>query len=338
MKQNHKKFIISRTDAIGDVVLTLPLAGILKQEYPDCYIYFLGQKYTKPIVECCKHIDSFLDWTDIKKLPYKKQVDFFKNLSANQIIHVFPKKEIAKLSKDAKIPIRTGTRNRLYHWFYCNDLIKLSRKKSNLHEAQLNTILLNKLQKQNIYTKEEISSFYGLENIKPLSTDLQQYIKKDKINLILHPKSKGSGREWGLENYANLIKILNPEKYNIILTGTEDEGNLFRELLVFPYPFVQDLSGKLSLEELIVLIYLSDALVACGTGPLHIAAALNKLAIGIYPPIRPIHAGRWAPIGKNAHILTLEKNCNQCRKTSDCQCIRSIKAEDVLKIISVKII
>ncbi|MDR0603875.1 MAG: hypothetical protein LBG80_06185 [Bacteroidales bacterium] len=94
------------------------------------------------------------------------------------------------------------------------------------------------------------------------------------------------------------------------------------------------MSGKLSLQELICLINAADALVACSTGPLHIAAALNKLTIGIYSPIRPMHPGRWAPLGKNVHVLALDKKCNICRKTLDCQCIRSITPQQVINILS----
>ena len=332
--QNSKIFIISRTDAIGDVVLTLPLTGMLKQKYPHCRIYFLGQNYTKPIVECCKYVDKFLNWTEIQQFPYKEQVSFLKGLSADEIIHVFPVKEVAKLGKSAKIPVRTGTKNRFFHWFYCNSLVKLSRKNSNLHESQLNVILLQNRLNQKVPTHEEIRSFYGLEHTKPLPEHLHKYIDNERINIILHPKSKGSAREWGLENYANLLKMLPQEKYNILLTGTEEEGKLYREMLVFPYPFVNDLSGKLPLEELISLIYSADILVACSTGPLHIAAALGKLTIGIYPPIPPMHPQRWSPIGENAHYLVADKKCNQCRKSADCQCIRSIKAEEIVEIIS----
>jgi ADP-heptose:LPS heptosyltransferase len=332
MRKNHEVFIISRTDNIGDVILTLPMTGVLKQKYPDCYIYFLGQQYTKPIIECCRHVDRFLNWTEIKKLPFNEQVVFFESLSADEIIHVYPVKEIAQLSKAAKIPIRTATRNRFYHWLYCNRLIKLSRRNSNLHEAQLNLKLLSEIQTDNM-DLNDISSFYGFQPINPLNKDLQRYIIPHKINLILHPQSKGSAREWGLENYADLIKSLPQEKYNILLTGTEEEGLHYRKMLVFPYPFVHDLSGQLSLQELISLINAVDALVACSTGPLHIAASLNKLAIGIYPPIRPMHPGRWSPVGKNVHVLVLDKECNQCRKTLDCQCIRSIKSEQVIEIL-----
>jgi ADP-heptose:LPS heptosyltransferase len=214
LKNNKITFIISRTDSIGDVVLTLPVAGFLKQQYPDSYIYFLGQTYTQPVVEMSKNIDEFLDWSKIKKNSLKEQILFFKNLSADEIIHVFPSKAISKLAQKAKIPVRIGTRNRWYHWFYCNKLVKLSRKKSNLHEAQLNLKLLSD---KEIPTLKEINSFYKVKDFEPLTDNLQKYIASDKINLILHPKSKGSAREWGLENYAKLIELLPQEKYNILL-------------------------------------------------------------------------------------------------------------------------
>jgi ADP-heptose:LPS heptosyltransferase len=51
-KSDPKKIVISRTDSIGDVVLTLPLAGILKEKYPKAKIIFLGNTYTKPIIKC----------------------------------------------------------------------------------------------------------------------------------------------------------------------------------------------------------------------------------------------------------------------------------------------
>ena len=293
----------------------------------------LFRSYTQPVVECCNTVDAFLDWSEIKKKSFKEQIMFFQSLSADEIIHVFPVKEIAKLTKKVKIPIRTGTQNRWYHWLYCNKLIKLSRRKSNLHEAQLNCKLLSDFSKKEVPSLEELYSFFGTKLIEELPNELQQYIAPDKINLILHPKSKGSAREWGLENYAELIKIVPQDKYNILLTGTEDEGLLFRKMLTTPFPFVHDLSGKISLKELISLIYAADALVACSTGPLHIAAMLNKLTIGIYPPIKPMHPERWSPIGENIHVLVLDKECNQCRKSTDCECIRSILPVQVLEML-----
>lgn len=82
------------------------------------------------------------------------------------------------------------------------------------------------------------------------------------------------------------------------------------------------------------LINTCDALVAASTGTLHIAAALGKLAIGLFPSIRPMDAGRWAPIGKNAMALHQNKNCNLCKhQPENCNCIQSISPHQVIDIL-----
>jgi heptosyltransferase III len=70
-------------------------------------------------------------------------------------------------------------------------------------------------------------------------------------------------------------------------------------------------------------------LVACSTGPLHIAAALGKKAIGIFPPIRPMHPQRWQPVGVQAQTLCVSKLCEACRKNMQCACIQEITPSQV---------
>src|SRR5210317_1039145 len=113
-----QKIIISRTDSIGDVVLTLPVAGMLKKTQPDCELFFLGRSYTRDVIRACEHIDTFLDWDEISC--DQDPVTRIRSLGADIIIHVFPRKEIANLAKQAGIPVRIGTTNRLYHWKTCN--------------------------------------------------------------------------------------------------------------------------------------------------------------------------------------------------------------------------
>jgi ADP-heptose:LPS heptosyltransferase len=93
---------------------------------------------------------------------------------------------------------------------------------------------------------------------------------------------------------------------------------------------VTDLTGRFSLDEFIAFLSGIDAIVAASTGPLHIAAALGTQAIGIYPPIRPMHPGRWAPIGDRTEVLVKSvTECNDCRKKLDCHCMREINANQV---------
>ncbi|OQX80974.1 MAG: glycosyl transferase family 9 [Bacteroidetes bacterium 4484_249] len=323
------KIIISRTDSIGDVILTLPVAGVLKKAHPQAEIVFLAKKYTREIVESSENVDLFLDWDDIQNNEKSNQITKFKDIQADVIIHVFPVKEIAYLAKEANIPIRIGTTGRLYHYFTCNKLIPVSRRRSDLHEAQLNLKLLSPIINKTDFSLNELPDYYGFKKIEPLNDSILKLISKDKFNLVLHPKSKGSAREWGLKNFARLIEILPKDNFEIFISGTKEEGELIKNDILDKYPQVTDLTGKLTLKELISFINEIDGLVAASTGPLHIAAALGKHALGIYPPIKPMHPGRWAPLGKNADYFVIDKNCNKCRKLDKCECIESIKPEDV---------
>jgi len=321
-------FIISRTDAIGDVVLTLPVAGVLRSLYPDARILFLGRSYTKDIIAACGHIDGFLNWDEWRVMPVKEAAMAMAATGADCIIHVFPDKAIARVAKKARIAERIGTTNRIYHWRYCNVLVRLSRRNSPYHEAQLNLRLLSPLGGRNTYSLEEIGGYYGLTRLAPLPPEVEELLDPERFNLILQPKSRGSAREWGLGNFQRLVGLLPGERYKVFVSGTAAEGKLLAPLLE-EYPFITDLTGRLTLGQLMTFISKADGLIAASTGPLHLAAALGIHALGIYPPIRPMHPGRWAPVGPRARVFVKAGECSNCRAGGDCSCIREIPPEEL---------
>lgn len=321
--------IISRTDSIGDVVLTLPIAGLLKKKYADATISFLGRSYTEPVINLSNHIDRFLNWDEIENLNKAERVKFLRGLNADWIIHIFPNKKLCRDAKIAGIKNRVGTSHRPYHWTTCNRLVSFTRKKSDLHEAQLNCKLLSPLD-ISVPQLNDLHTYYGFRQPNAGYDKVISLLDKKRKNIVLHPKSKGSAREWGLENFEKLIRILPTEKYKIFISGTSAEGELMNDLLNRHEEKITDLTGILNLDEFITFLSMTDAIVAASTGPLHIAAALGKMAIGIYPPIRPMHSGRWAPLGIKTEVLVKETaKCNDCRKTMDCHCIREITPKQV---------
>lgn len=326
---NGKRVLLSRTDSIGDVVLSLPVAGVIKELYPECTVIFLGKTYTRTLIEHCTNIDEFANWDELSVLDPAGRAEAFRDIRADVIIHIFPVKEIAIAARHAEIKTRLGTTNRLWHWYTCNLLTRLSRRNSSLHEAQLNLKLLIPFGAITTYPMREIPAYYGIQ-VKELPTpEINKLIKPELFNLIIHPGSKGSAREWSVSNFSKLIDLLPADRFNIFITGTKEEGESVNDQLIKPYKHIHDLTGRLTLHELISFIAVADGIVACSTGPLHIAAALGKYAIGLFPPIRPMHPGRWAPAGTNASVLVLDKKCSKCRKNKDCECIRSITPEQV---------
>ncbi|MBA2613749.1 MAG: glycosyltransferase family 9 protein [Bacteroidetes bacterium] len=310
------------------------MAGFIKKNFPDCKVLFLGRSYTKDIIVLSEHVDEFINYDELEKLSAQERIDKLKKINGDVFLHVFPKKEIAQLAKQAGIPLRAGTTNRIYHWLTCNKLIKLSRKNSNLHEAQLNFKLLEFLNIETSVSLNEISSYYGFSKVPKLDDEFKKWIDPTKINIILHPKSKGSAREWGIDNFEKLVALLSKDKYKIFVSGTEQEGKLMPEFL--KNENITDLTGKLSLQQFIAFINSCQVLVAASTGPLHIAAALNKKAIGLFVPKRPIHPGRWMPIGKNAHFVVFDKECADCKSGKDCNCISKINPKQIVDLLELK--
>jgi heptosyltransferase-3 len=323
--------LVSRTDSIGDVVLTLPLCGWIKEQYPSCHLIFLGRTYTKAVVDCCIHVDAFLNWDDLLLLPAAKQKQMLAPLKIDVIIHVFPVRKIAAMAYQAGIPKRIGTSSRLYHLLYCNALVPLNRKNSGLHEAWLNLLLLKGLGKLPLPTNEQLYRFSGLHCIPSVNKEIQEMIHSTKINLILHPGSKGSARDWPLSKYLDLINSLPSSQYAIFISGTKEDQLCLKPWTDTLPAHVHNISGRFSLSEFIAFINQCDGLIAASTGPLHLAASLGKIAIGLYPPIRPMDPGRWAPIGPYASFVVLDKKCVDCRNTpAACACMRDLEVSAVL--------
>ncbi|MFM7022391.1 MAG: glycosyltransferase family 9 protein [Flavobacteriales bacterium] len=324
-----KKIIISRTDSIGDVMLTLPMVGYLRKQFPRATIVFLGRAYTIPVLKCCLHIDDVIDFDELQSMDRDQQVEEIKKQKADVFIHVFPKKDLAHVARKADIKYRIGTSHRFYHWVSCTHPVAFSRKNSDLHEAQLNFKLLAPLGISIVPTLADLAGFYGFVVQGELSKGLVLSVTKKKV--VLHPKSQGSAVEWGIENFEKLAELLLSEGFQVIITGTANEKASIAGSSLFRHPGVIDVMGKLDLRELMVLINHCDAMVAASTGPLHIAAALGKRAVGIYSERKPIHPGRWCPVGENTIVFS--KNKIGASDNELDALIKEIKPGDVLKVL-----
>lgn len=347
-KYGISHILISRVDAIGDVILTLPLLGLLKKMHPNLKISFLGRTYTESILAACVHVDAFVNWDKLSGLAPNAQAQALAQLGCDAVLHVFPQRQVVKAARLARIPLRLGTANRIYHWRGCNRLTFLGRAKSPWHEAQLNVLLAQQLgllpALVSMPSLSELAQHYGLV-VEPIwrggvqralanKLGLQTQVGEDVApSIILHPGSRGSARDWPLSHFVSLAESLLSVGVQVLVTGTEQEGQSFRtELAPIFAQGAKDVTGKLSLTELLRLIASCDGLVAASTGPLHMAAALGKRAVGIYPPVRPMHAGRWGPVGLQAEALSAGwPDCTGCQAGQLCACVQDVRPEQVFK-------
>lgn len=293
--------LITRVDAIGDVVLTLPLCGYLKQIRPETRITILARNYTKAVIDASDSVDGFIDYDAIFALPEKEQIAQIEQHKFDAILHLITQKDISNLARKAGIPIRIGTISRPYHWRDCNRLIWLRRKVSDEHEAVLHFRLLKPLGIKEV--PAELWRYYQMNKLATLPAEFSELLNTDKFTIILHPKSNKNALEWDLQRFSELIDLLDKKRYRIFITGSKKEQDELKPWIYTLRRHVIDLTGQLPLDQLITFIKHTDGLLAASTGPLHLAAALGINTLGLYPNFRPKHGGRWGPIGPKADYV-----------------------------------
>lgn len=314
------RIIVSRTDSIGDVALTLPLCRWIRETFPHTTLVFLCKAYTEPVVACFQPVDSIITLEHLALLDVEARNNA---LNADMILHVFPNITIAKWAKIAGIPYRIGTSHRWFHFLYCNYRLSFSRKTSPLHEAILNFQLLKPM---------GLKSLPDWEEIKDVGLVFQpkgNYVFPFNHYLIIHPKSQGSAMEYPLDKYRELAVALVDAGYQVLITGTQKE----RELVEGCFDGIQgihNVMGHFSLPEFISLIDQSEGVIACSTGPLHLAGSMNRKALGLFSPRKPIHPGRWKPLGLQSTPIVYDEACVRCQGGNVCNCIQNISVESII--------
>ena len=330
-----KNILIVRNDSIGDVVLSLPLAGFIKKQYPDCRVTFLLRNYTKDIANDHSNIDDVIILKeDNEKIPVWKNVNQLKKGLFDTSIIVYPTFITALIIFLARVKFRVGSGYRWYSFLF-NKKVFEHRKYAEKHELEYNVSLLKvfgiegDISTINVPFDININKT-SMEKVNNTLTDSR--VEFEKKTIIVHPGSGGSAIDLPIEKFSQLVKNLSLlNDVNIIITGNENEKNICETISTNTNAI--DLSGKFNLSEIICLISLSNIFISNSTGPLHIAAALGKSVIGFYPKIRACSPERWGPYTQKKVIFTPEIECNDCTR-EQCErlnCMNSIDIDKVTK-------
>lgn len=335
-----KNILIIRTDRIGDVVLSLPLARIIKQHYPKTKVTFLVRSYTKALVENNHFIDEVLILKEEStKILLAENVKQLKQKNFDTAIVVYPTFKIALITFLSGIKYRVGSGYRVYSFLF-NQKVYEHRKDAVKHELEYNLSLLSQLGINHIGGTNNVS--FDLDVNNRSLNKVERLLGSLGINnkekfVIIHPGSGGSAVDLPIEKFSELIKLLSEKKVKIVLTGSESEKEICNKLVL--NEFVFNLAGQLNLEELIALISKCSVLVANSTGPIHIAAALDKYTFGFYPKVKVCSAKRWGPYTEKKFIYEPEIECNNCtvEQCVELNCMNSINVvrvyNDLIKVL-----
>ncbi|MFQ5627243.1 MAG: glycosyltransferase family 9 protein [bacterium] len=340
-----KKILILRTDRLGDVILSTPVASAIKKRFPKSKITFLVRQYTQQLVENCADIDEAISietfFNDKQKLSIQKLARFLRRQQFDMAIHLFPRPGLALATFLARIPVRVGMGYRFYSLLF-NRRQYEHRKNAVFHEVEYNLRLLNPVE---IFEKKAAFDFRLDQNARE---KIDRIFKSSGICetqqiVILHPGSGGSSRNWPLSNFARLAQKLIEEKNALIIfTGTAEEKPETDWLAAKAGMKPMSLAGRLNLIELAALLKRADIFVANSTGPLHLAVAMGTEVVAFYPPITACRPERWGPYGRrNDVLMSREAECYDCRNAKTnlvCACMEKISVQEAYEKVCEKLV
>ncbi|RJP65858.1 MAG: lipopolysaccharide heptosyltransferase family protein [Ignavibacteriales bacterium] len=328
-----RNILVIRIDRIGDVVLTLPIAGIIKKKFPYCKVSFLTRNYTRPLIENQPFVDNALTLIEENgKIPLLKNIRLIKSLGFDSCLVVYPTFKISLITFLSGIKNRIGTGYRWYSFLFTHKNYE-HRKEAVKHELEYNINLLKFIGIENNFSRKNISFDLKVNSNAELKTEqlLSDFqICKEKPMVIVHPGSGGSAVDLPFARMKELVlQMAQDLDVDIVLTGTKTEKELCEKLKIDMK--VTNMAGKLELNELIALISKCNLLIANSTGPIHIAAALGKNVIGFYPKVKVCSPLRWGPYTEKSVVFQPEINCNDCT-VSQCEKLNCMDSINIKKV------
>jgi len=339
------KILLFKIGAIGDTLMTTPLIRQLRKNFKNATIDYLIGKHSYRVLEGNKHLDNIIKFDEkiFFEKDFKEWIKLIFKIRKRDydVIFVLDKHWIFNLTAFLfEIKKRIGFDRCGEGKFLTYKVPYFGRK----HEIFYYLSLLRGLGIEPNYEDWEMEIFLNENDLEFAEKFWNENNLNDKVVVGICPggaRNIGIGdddlRRWDIEKYKELIKKLKERGFEVLLIG----GNTDKEIEEAILKEVKCISaiGKTSLKESAALLKKCDVVVCNDSGPMHLAAAVNKKVVSIFGPTHPCEK---APLHKESRYIWKQIGCNPCydlwgRYPNPCpykkKCINSVNVEEVLNII-----
>jgi ADP-heptose:LPS heptosyltransferase len=306
-----KRIIISRTDKIGDLVLSIPSFFMVRKMYPNAEITVLVRKYNYEIVKNLPYIDRVIKIDDFRRAELIEKIKYFK---ADVFVALYNDEFVMELAKASKSKVKIGPLSKIKSFFTYNRGIWQKRSKSIKNEAEYNLDLVKKIDPKRYDEVFEINTelFYE-ENHR---VGVEKFLEENKIEkpiLVINPFMGGSAKNITDDQYIVLMKCIRTKikDINIIISchiSEEERGQNILDAVSNKRLFLYANGGDLL--NLAALIDKSDVYFGGSTGPTHIAGSLKKKIVALYPNKKTQSSTRWGIFGHDEVIYIVPDKDN----------------------------
>jgi ADP-heptose:LPS heptosyltransferase len=300
---SQPSILVVRNDKLGDFMLAWPALAYLRRNLPKAHIAVLVPAYTAPLAEACSYIDEILldprlkgEWRSGLALGR-----VLKPRKFDAVITLFSRFDTGLGVWRAGIPRRYAPATKLAQVFY-NRRVPQRRSRSEKPEYEYNLDLVRVfLEEEGVHKLKPVEAPYLEFKPEDVKKQKQAFLKQHKIAvtsklLFLHAGHGGSANNLSLGQYGHLARALGGAKRHLVLTaGPAEEAQVHRLASLVDTPHTVSVS-KDGLVDFARHLAFADVFVSGSTGPLHLAAALDRPTAAFYPRRRSSTALRWQTV------------------------------------------
>lgn len=328
--------LIIRLSAIGDIVMSMPVAACLKAKWPKAKITWLTQPENKALLEFNPHIDQVICWDKAKTKSLFQQKKFRAALS--EVLALGRKLKAAQF--DLCLDMQGLMKSGLMAW------LSGAKRKVGLGSKEGSQWLMDEVLARNLGDTTLISSEYRslVEYLECHATyELKLYpgagakqraieIIQDQIQapyLVICPFTTRPQKHWFADHWVALVARLtamNDTKV-VMLGGPCDVA----AAASIQHPKLINLVGQTRLPEAAALIEQAQAVVGVDTGLTHMGHAAKVPTVALFGSTVPyLHTGLTS-----SQVIYLNLECSPCRRNPTCggrfECLRDITPQSVEK-------
>lgn len=324
-----KNIIISRTDKIGDFVVSIPSYATAKAMYPQARIIALVSKSNWMIAKNIKCIDECICVDHFKA--QQDVGEYLSQYNPDVFIALVSDNRISKIAKASKAPIRIGPYSKFWSFFHYNKGVRQHRSLCLKSEAEYNLDLVRSLDPKRF---DEVGVHFDrivcTERERAIVWNflLQRQISEAPL-ILVNPFTGGSGSNLSIDGYAKVLDAILDEssleqiaselglvldgikRPHIVLMGMEQhrEGcerivsKVDEDRRIRIHTFINNDSLLVAA----AMVERAEVFIGPSTGITQIAGNFHKHAICFYSTRKSNSHRRWALFGDpNEHPVTLK--------------------------------
>ena len=329
--QPPRSILLIRLRRIGDIVMTTPALGILREAFPAASLSYVVEEPFRRLIEGHPQVDRAI------VLPSRPGAAAFarfllslrhEKFDAAVDFHGGPRAAWMTLFSRARLRVgyETGAKGFVY-----NRRVPRASAAGALHSVVNHVNLVRVLTGSDPEIPRLLLPAARPDEAARIDRLLAEAGLDGSRFAAVHISAGNAFRDWDSSHYLKLIERLRGESgVASLLVGSESDRAKESEILGHSPVPVPSLAGRLNLIELREVIGRAALYIGPDSGPMHIAASTRTPIVAVFGPTLPAH---FAPWRAEARIVETPLDCRPCRQrhcqSRDFGCIKGISADEV---------